>query len=110
MAAVVFQETNRNTEYDREAILEMLQACKYLTAKINPTRNGRCPYIAMDTERIAHPVKRVATDPALMFQNAHYQQTRELVEVLNIRKLSLGGGGQELHALRPYLPKQCIDH
>jgi hypothetical protein len=63
MAAVVFQETNRNTEYDKEAILEMLQACKCLTAKSNPTRSGRRPYIAVDTERIAPPSRRVATLP-----------------------------------------------
>jgi hypothetical protein len=78
MAAVVFQETNRNTEYDRDAILEILPARNDLTAKNNPTRSGRRPYIAVDTGSIAHSVKRVATDPALMFHNAHYHQTQSL--------------------------------
>jgi hypothetical protein len=65
----------------------------------------------VDTERIAHSVGRVVTDPALMFHNAWVLPPNSvLVEVLNILELLLGGGGQELHALRPYLPKKCIDH
>jgi hypothetical protein len=63
MTAVMFHETRRDTEYDREAILEVLPARKNIAAKHNPTRSGRSLNTKTITDSIVHSLTRVATLP-----------------------------------------------
>jgi hypothetical protein len=66
MAAVVFQETNRDTEYEKKAIFKMLSARKVIAAKHQPYLRRLFP--KHSTEHLEKcSFVQAGGDPALCF-------------------------------------------
>jgi hypothetical protein len=66
MAAVVFQETNRDTEYEKKAIFKMLSARKVIAAKRQPYLRWLFPKHSAEHLE-SSSIMQASGDPALCF-------------------------------------------